>query len=136
MAKRRAARGRIKPIWIYTGLGVAALLLLNRKAAAATPAGPAGSAQILPPAPVPGSLAPTGPQVTAAAAIWQNLTAAGGPTTGHVNLPTGSQPAALFLPWATDGAGNTYTMWAGQIYIVNVDNPDLEGNYSSRLLGT
>jgi hypothetical protein len=109
----------------------------TRKASAATslpsvlPSNP-----LAPPAPIPGAFAPTGSQITAAAAIWSNLAATSGPTSGYVNFPTGSQAAAAFLPWATDGAGNYYTQWAGQIYIVGVGYTDANGNYTAKLLGT
>jgi hypothetical protein len=123
-------------------LGAAILLggayfLLTKKASAATPSVtlPAGS-PISPPMPVPGAIAPTGSQVTAAQAIWQNLTSTTGPNTGFVNFPSGSQAAAAFLPWATDSAGNYYTQWAGQIYLVGVAQPDSSGNYAAKLLGT
>lgn len=112
--------------------------LLSRKASAGTaaPGPPAGAAAISPPAPVPGTIAPTGSTYTAAQAIWGNLTETTGPNTGYVNFPTGSQAASLFLPWATDGAGNYYTQWAGQIYLVNVAQPDSTGNYPAKLLGS
>jgi hypothetical protein len=124
-------------------LGAAVLIggayfLLSKKAAGATPAAATvpASSPFLPPAPVPGSIAPTGSQITAAQAIWQNLTTTTGPYSGYVNFPTGSQAAAAFLPWATDTAGNYYTQWAGQIYIVGVTQPDSNGNYPAKLLGT
>lgn len=124
-------------------LGAAVLIggayfLLSKKASAATPGvAPApASSPFLAPAPVPGSIAPTGSQVTAAQAIWANLTATTGPYSGYVNFPSGSQAAAAFLPWATDTAGNYYTQWAGQIYIVGVTQPDSNGNYPAKLLGT
>jgi len=109
----------------------------TRKASAATP-GPTvlPSNPLSPPAPIPAVLAPTGSQVTAAAAIWSNLTPTTGPTSGYVNFPSGSQAAAAFLPWATDGSGNYYTQWAGQIYIVGVGYTDASGNYTAKLLGT
>jgi hypothetical protein len=91
---------------------------------------------VAPAAPVPGSFAPVGSQVTAAQAIWGNLTPTTGPYSGYVNFPSGSQAAATFLPWATDDSGNYYTQWAGQIYIVGVTQPDMMGNYYSKLLGT
>jgi len=135
----------------YAVFGAAALFFFSKKAGAAPrPAGGSGAA-VLPttPVPIPGpimspvepfeipaTMAPAVGPVTAAAAIWQNLTPISGPSSGFVNFPSGSQSAALFLPWATDGAGNNYTMWAGQIYIVNTDTPDLAGNYYSRLLGS
>jgi len=118
-----------------------AYLFLSRKAAAANAATPmypvsGGTVNFSPPAPVPGAIAPTGSQVTAAQAIWQNLTATTGPYAGFVNFPSGSQAAAAFLPWATDTAGNYYTQWAGQIYLVGVAQPDSNGNYPAKLLGT
>lgn len=127
-------------------LGAAVLIgggfwLMSKKAAAAnaaTPLYPAsgGTVNFTPPAPVPGTIAPTGSQITAAQAIWQNLTPTTGPNTGFVNFPTGSQAASAFLPWATDSAGNYYTQWAGQIYLVGVAQPDSSGNYAAKLLGT
>lgn len=121
--------------------GAAALIgglywFTTRKASAATVAPVLPSSPFAPPAPVPGAIAPTGSQVTASAAIWSNLTATTGPTSGYVNFPSGSQAAAAFLPWATDGAGNYYTQWAGQIYIVGVGFTDSNGNYTAKLLGT
>lgn len=136
-------------------IGAAVLLggayfLLSRKAAAATPAFPTASATpnlppvtpinvpgltISPPAPVPGVIAPTGSAITAAQAIWQNLTPTTGPNTGYVNFSTGSQAAAALLPFAMDDQGNYYTQWAGLIYLVNV-LPDASGNYAAKPLGT
>lgn len=118
-------------------IGAAAVLgglyfLLTRKAHATATPGPA----IAPPSMAPGAIAPTGSQITAAAAIWQNLTPTTGPYAGFVNFPTGSQAPAAFLSWATDGAGNYYTEWAGQIYIVGVGYTDANGNYTAKLLGT
>lgn len=125
---------------MVAGIGLIGLLYWysTRKASAATPVFPNASSglSIAPPAPVPGSFAPTGSAVTAAAAVWANLAPTSGPTTGYVNFPTGSQAAAAFLPWATDGAGNYYTQWAGQIYIVGVGYTDPNGNYTAKLLGT
>jgi hypothetical protein len=113
--------------------------LMSRKASAA----PAMTSMVTlpttivtPPMPVPGNIAPTGSAITAAQAIWQNLTSTTGPYAGFVNFPSGSQAAAAFLPWATDGAGNYYTQWAGQIYLVGVAQPDSSGNYAAKLLGT
>jgi hypothetical protein len=120
-------------------------LLSTRKAAAAgaapSPATPFSPTpfvvpNIAPPTPVPGVIAPTGSQVTATQAIWSNLTPSTGPSSGYVNFPAGSQAAAVFLPWAYDSAGNYYTQWAGQIYLVNVAQPDMMGNYAARLLGS
>ncbi len=113
-----------------------ALWYTTRKASAASGATVLPSSPFSPPAPVPGVLAPTGSQITAAAAVWQNLTATTGPNSGYVNFPSGSQAAAALLPWATDGAGNYYTQWAGQIYIVGVGYTDSSGNYTAKLLGT
>jgi hypothetical protein len=110
--------------------------LTRNKAAAATPTTVLPSNPLAPPAPVSGALAPTGSQISAASAVWSNLTATSGPTSGYVNFPSGSQAAAAFLPWATDGAGNYYTQWAGQIYIVGVGYTDSNGNYTAKLLGT
>jgi hypothetical protein len=112
--------------------------LLSRKAQAQTgqPVTLAPGLQISPPQPVPASFAPTGSQVTATQAIWANLTPTTGPYSGYVNFPSGSQAAAVFLPWATDDSGNYYTQWAGQIYIVGVTQPDMMGNYYSKLLGS
>jgi hypothetical protein len=128
------------PLLAVVGLVGAALWYAtrNKASAASTPVFPNASSglNIAPPAPVPASFAPTGSQVTATSAIWANLTPTTGPNTGYVNLPTGSQPAAAFLPWATDGAGNYYTQWAGQIYIVGVGYTDPSGNYTAKLLGT
>jgi hypothetical protein len=128
-----------------TLLGLAVLAggayyLLSRKAAAATPIlGPQVTLPptiVTPPMPVPGAIAPTGSQITAAQAIWSNLTPTTGPSMGYVNFPSGSQAAAAFLPWATDGSGNYYTQWAGQIYIVGVAQLDSNGNYTAKLLGS
>ena len=128
-----------------------AWLLMSRKASAASPpsSGPPASSGFLTtgftvpdagaivsaPLPVPGSIAPTGSAVTAAQAVWSNLTPSSGPNSGWVNFSTGSQAAAALLPWATDGSGNYYTQWAGLIYLVNV-LPDANGNYSAKPLGT
>jgi hypothetical protein len=128
-------------------LGAAVLIgggyfLLSRKAQASSapaimPTASTGPGlQIRPPQPVPASFAPTGSQVTAAQAIWSNLTPTTGPYSGYVNFPSGSQAAATFLPWATDDSGNYYTQWAGQIYIVGVTLPDPSGNYPAKLLGS
>jgi len=140
--RRRAARGN-SGLLVYAGVGLAALLLLNRKASAAASSSSSSSRSpvltttpvILPPAAVPGAMAPTATTTSVSAAIWQNLTPSAGPTSGYVNFPTGSQAAALFLPWAGDSAGNAYTMWAGQIYIVDM-NADADGNYPAKRLGT
>jgi hypothetical protein len=113
-----------------------ALWYTTRKASAATSTLPSVGPGFSPPAPVPGAIAPTGSQVTAAAAVWSNLTPTSGPTAGYVNFPSGSQAAATFLPWATDDAGNYYTQWAGQLYIVGVGYTDSNGNYTAKLLGT
>lgn len=110
--------------------------LTRNKAAAATPGAVLPSNPLSPPAPAPGVLAPTGSQITAASAVWSNLTPTTGPTSGYVNFPSGSQAAAAFLPWATDGSGNYYTQWAGQIFIVGVGSTDSNGNYTAKLLGT
>ena len=118
-------------------LGGLAAFLFSRKSAAA-PAyamSPVTGGTLAPPQAVPGSMAPTVSQTSAAAAIWANFTPSAGPTSGYVNFPSGSQSAALFLPWATDSAGNNYTMWAAQIYLVS-PTPDMQGNYAARLLGS
>lgn len=119
-------------------VGALALYLFSKKSAAATAAPSyvmSPVTGVTPPQAVPGSMAPTVSQTSAAAAIWANLTPSSGPTSGYVNFPTGSQAAALFLPWATDSAGNNYTMWSAQIYLVNL-TPDSQGNYTAKLLGT
>jgi len=112
--------------------------LMSQKASAApaTAVIPAAGGGVSPPQPVPGNIAPTGSTLSATNAIWANLTSTTGPNTGYVNFPTGSQAAAAFLPWATDSAGNYYTQWAGQIFIVGVAQPDSNGNYTAKLLGT
>lgn len=84
---------------------------------------------------VPATMAPAVGPVTAAAAIWSNLTPTSAPSGGFVNFPSGSQSDIVFLPWATDSAGNLYTQWAGQIYIVN-PTADFLGNLNARLLGS
>jgi hypothetical protein len=146
------ARSNTGALLAYGFFGAAALFFFAKKAGAAPrPAGAPGGGAVLPTTPVPipppimspvtpyeipAAMAPAVGPVTAAAAIWQNFTPIDGPSSGYVNFPSGTQAAALFLPWATDGAGNNYTMWSGQIYIVNTDTPDLAGNYYSRLLGS
>lgn len=111
--------------------------LMTRKAGAATPAVQITSPGVVgAPAAVPGALAPTASTLTATQAVWANLTVTTGPTSGYVNFPTGSQAPAGFLSWATDGSGNYYTQWAGQIYIVDVAAPDANGNYPAKQLGT
>lgn len=123
---------------VLTGVvgAIAAFVVWYKASAKARAAVPISGGTWPAPAPVPGSIAPTGSQITAAAAVWSNLTSTTGPNTGYVNFPTGSQAAAALLPWATDGAGNYYTQWAGQIYIVGVGYTDTNGNYSAKLLGT
>lgn len=126
-------------MWIGLGvLGLFGWYLYSRNASAAAATGlpvATGGGGLAPPAPVPGSAAPTTSQITAAQAIWQNLTTINSPTSGFVNFPSGSQAAAALLPFATDGAGNSYTQWAGVIYIVS-STPDGQGNYSAKLLGS
>lgn len=144
MARRRKSSGNLL-IGAVVVLG-GGYFLLNRKAQASMVSGnvqggtvnftPTPGGLISAPQPVPGAIAPTGSQITAAQAIWQNLTSTTGPNTGFVNFPSGSQAASAFLPWATDGSGNYYTQWAGQIYIVGVAQPDSSGNYDAKLLGT
>jgi len=145
MAAKNTGGGMMLGYLIAGGL----LALFVKKAAAKTPApAPAAPAPYNPfplPAPIdavdaaageiPGSMAPAVGPVTAAAAIWSNLTPTSAPSGGYVNFPSGSQSGVIFLPWATDSAGNLYTQWAGQIYIVN-PNTDFLGNLSARLLGS
>lgn len=137
------ARSNVALGYLVLG-GLAAFFIFNKKAAAKSPApAPAGGGPYLvtlppsavSPAEVPASMAPALGPVTAAAAIWSNLTPASGPALGSINFPSGSQAAAIFLPFATDENSNLYTMWSGQIYIVN-PSPDLLGNYAARLLGS
>lgn len=125
-------------ILLAGGVLAGVFYLLTRKAQAqASPGAVAFTGTgLTPPAPVPGNIAPTGSQVTAAQAIWQNLTPTTGPNTGYVNFPAGSQAASVFLPWAMDSAGNYYTQWAGQLYLVGVAQPDMMGNYAAKLLGS
>jgi hypothetical protein len=143
MARRQSGSNMLLGAGVLAG---AAYLLLSRRAQASMVSGniqggtvsfkPTPGGLVAPPAPVPGSFAPVGSQVTAAQAIWANLTPTTGPYSGYVNFPSGSQAAATFLPWAIDDSGNYYTQWAGQIYIVGVTAPDASGNYPSKLLGT
>lgn len=134
------ARSNTGALLAYGFFGAAALFFFAKKAGAAPrPAGvpiPPPIMSPVTPYEIPATMAPAVGPVTAATAIWQNFTPIDGPSSGYVNFPSGTQAAALFLPWATDGAGNNYTMWSGQIYIVNTDTPDLAGNYYSRLLGS
>jgi hypothetical protein len=113
-------------------IGAAVLLgglyvVMSRKAAASSPPGavllPGGTSLL------PGSSATTAGALSATNAIWANLTATTGPYSGYVDFPSGSQAAAGLLPWATDGSGNYYTQWAGHIFLVNVGQPDSQGNY-------
>jgi hypothetical protein len=127
----------------YTVLGGLALFLFTKKAkAAAAGASPSGPDLVTLPATtsgaagyeIPASMVPAQGPVTAATAIWSNLTPTAGPSMGSVNFPSGSQAASVFLPFASDGQ-NLYTLWSGEIYIVN-PSPDLLGNYNARLLGS
>lgn len=145
MARRRSRSNPDLLIGAVVVLG-GGYWLLNRRAQASMVSGnvqggtvtfqPTPGGMVAPPQPVPGAIAPTGSQVTAAQAVWGNLTSTTGPTDGFVNFPSGSQAASIFLPWATDGSGNYYTQWAGQIYIVGVAYRDMMGNYAAKLLGT
>lgn len=142
MAKRDSLTGAMVGFGLLAGL----YFFLTRKASATTvtsPGGvttttyPAGGGTVVvsAPQPVPGSIAPVGSQISAAAAIWQNLTPMTGPQQGYVNFPSGTQAAAALLPFAVDELGNAYTKWAGQLYIVTL-TPDAQGNFSAKLLGS
>jgi hypothetical protein len=111
--------------------------LMTRKATAAPAvqvtspgAAPVGAGTVSAPTLSPGSMATTAGALTATNQIWANLTATTGPYSGYVNFPSGSQAAAGLLQWATDGAGNYYTQWAGHIYLVPLVTDD-SGNYTA-----
>lgn len=140
------ARGNSGLMLGYLIAGGLLAMLLAKKAVAKTPAPapapynpfplPAPSAVDVAAGEVPATMAPAVGPVTAAAAIWSNLTPTSPPASGgFVNFPSGSQSDSVFLPWATDSAGNLYTQWAGQIYIVNATG-DFLGNLNARLLGS
>lgn len=137
--KRRRSNSGLMLGYLIAGGLVA--MLVAKKAAAKTPAPynpfplPAPSAVDVAAGEVPATMAPAVGPVTAAAAIWSNLTPTSAPSGGFVNFPSGSQSDIIFLPWATDSAGNLYTQWAGQIYIVN-PTADFLGNLNARLLGS
>lgn len=128
-------------IWWALGIG-AAYFFLTRKASAATvPALPAppGSPAVpmpLPPAatapPVVIPPAVTSPQVAVAVSLWDTLTdaSASNPGAGYVVFPSGSMAAFTFLPLATDGNGNYYTQWSGQVFKVSLA-ANADGNYTA-----
>lgn len=75
--------------------------------------------------------APTASQVSSQSSLWANLVPTSAPvSSGYVNFPSGSQAAAVLLPWRTDGAGNFYVTWAGTVYAVGL-TPDQYGNYTA-----
>lgn len=127
---------------LLAALGFGVWFLLKSRTAAAAGGAPSTRAN---PRPVtwtpssPGSAATTASQASVTAAVWKNLTATTGPSSGYVNFPLANggttQAAAAFLPWATDNAGNYYTQWDGLIYYIT-GVPDDSGNYPAILLGS
>lgn len=135
------------PGWVWLAGAIAAGLYLTRKtAAAAMPALPGGASspasspvtgavaalEILP-----GSSAATAAQVSSAGTFWSSLTPTSPPSSGYINLPSGTQVAAANMiagNTAMDEAGNLYVLWGGQVY--SLSGPDAQGNWPATLFDT
>lgn len=138
------SKGRNLSFMLVAG-AVAAALYLYSKSAAAQAAGaaaslaPAGTASGSAPGaftvPVlPGSSAPVMSQLATAQSLWSSLTPTSPPSSGYINLPSGTQvPAAEFTAGnaAMDQNGNVYVLWGGQIYALAF--PDASGNWPATL---
>jgi hypothetical protein len=95
---------------------------------------PAGSVLTMPALqPLPGSMAPTQPQIAGAVSFWDTLAPATPPMSGYIQFPSGSQAAAALFGYgntAMDNSGNFYVQWAGGVYRL-ANTPDRSGNWAS-----
>lgn len=134
MTRGRARTRSILPWLIGAGV-IGGYFLLTRKASASEVTTPNGAALLMPPsgrmppAGLPGAMAPTATEFTDAASFWTTLGAGDPLSSGYVNFPSGSQAAAAAFQTRYDPYGSAYVQWAGSVYILI--GPDSMGNYTA-----